>query len=127
MKLRAQFDLIVVCFQGLIDALSSLFFFIWTIEQLWNGVIYFYLFYFQVFREHQIDGSTLALLSEDHLTQRLGMKLGPALKLRSLALKKLGPAFSELCVHCANCHERLRKSKAESNRPESRGSAASKE
>ena len=58
---------------------------------------------FQVFREHNIDGSALPLLTEDHLTLRLGLKLGPALKLRSLIAKKLGPTHADICVHCAHC------------------------
>ena len=35
----------------------------------------------QVFRDHKIDGGCLPLLTEQHLTQGLGLKLGPALKL----------------------------------------------
>lgn len=37
----------------------------------------------QVFREHAIDGETLPLLTEEHLLNTLGLKLGPALKIRS--------------------------------------------
>ena len=65
---------------------------------------------FQMFREHQIDGSTLSLLTEEHMTKRLNMKLGPALKLRTHILKRMGPSFSEMCVHCAHCHSRLQHS-----------------
>ena len=62
------------------------------------------LFRFQIFREHNIDGSSLPLLTEDHLTLRLGMKLGPALKLKSIISKKLGPAHAEICCpHCSHC------------------------
>ena len=57
-----------------------------------------------MFREHNIDGSSLPLLTEDHLTMRLGMKLGPALKLKSIIAKKLGPAHADICVHCSHCH-----------------------
>ena len=32
------------------------------------------------------------------------MKLGPALKLKSIINKKLGPAHAEICVHCSHCH-----------------------
>eukprot|EP00093_Oithona_nana_P003266 03266.XXX_115112_118206_1 [CDS] Oithona nana genome sequencing. len=60
--------------------------------------------YSEVFREHNIDGSALPLLTEDHLTLRLGLKLGPALKLRSIIAKKLGPAHADICVHCAHCN-----------------------
>lgn len=41
----------------------------------------------QVFREQAIDGETLALLTEEHLLNHMGLKLGPALKIRSQVLK----------------------------------------
>ena len=65
-------------------------------------LIFFLLF--QVFREHNIDGSALPLLTEDHLTLRLGLKLGPALKLRSIISKKLGPTHADICAACAHCN-----------------------
>jgi len=37
----------------------------------------------KVFKDHMIDGETLPLLSEEHLLDTLGLKLGPALKVRS--------------------------------------------
>lgn len=37
----------------------------------------------QVFREQAVDGETLPLLTEEHLLSSLGLKLGPALKIRS--------------------------------------------
>lgn len=37
----------------------------------------------QVFREQAIDGETLPLLTEEHLLSTMGLKLGPALKIRS--------------------------------------------
>ena len=40
----------------------------------------FYVF-LQIFREHTLEGSSLALLSESHLTGILGLKLGPAMRL----------------------------------------------
>lgn len=40
-------------------------------------------FTLQTFKEHMIDGETLPLLSEEHLLDTLGLKLGPALKIRS--------------------------------------------
>ena len=49
-----------------------------------------------MFQEHNIDGAALPLLTEDHLTVRLGMKLGPALKLKSIVNKKLGQIQSIL-------------------------------
>ncbi|XP_013779966.2 uncharacterized protein LOC106464375 isoform X1 [Limulus polyphemus] len=54
------------------------------------------------FREHSIDGTSLPLLNEDHLTTYLGMKLGPALKLRSKLAKKIGHCV--VCMHCIHCH-----------------------
>ena len=38
---------------------------------------------FQVFHEHSIDGSALLVLTESHLTRILGLKLGPAIRLRA--------------------------------------------
>lgn len=52
----------------------------------------------QHFRDQCIDGSGLPLLTEDHLVNSLGMKLGPALKLRSVLAKKLGGPCP--CVSC---------------------------
>lgn len=43
---------------------------------------------FQVFREQAIDGETLPLLTEDHLLNNMGLKLGPALKIRSQVKKR---------------------------------------
>ncbi|KOB79334.1 Uncharacterized protein OBRU01_00551 [Operophtera brumata] len=48
------------------------------------------------FREQRIDGAGLPLLTEDHLTGMLQMKLGPALKLRAVLARRLEP--------CATCH-----------------------
>jgi hypothetical protein len=56
----------------------------------------------QNFREQRIDGSGLPLLTEDHLTSTMSMKLGPALKLRSVLAKKLGSC--SVCLHCTHCH-----------------------
>lgn len=61
---------------------------------------FFFNFLLQNFREQCIDGSGLPLLTEDHLMHSLNMKLGPALKLRSVLLKKLGGPCP--CVSC-NC------------------------
>ncbi|KAF9821998.1 hypothetical protein SFRURICE_018945 [Spodoptera frugiperda] len=47
------------------------------------------------FREQRIDGAGLPLLTEDHLTGMLQMKLGPALKLRAVLARRLEP-----CVQC---------------------------
>lgn len=40
-----------------------------------------------MFREQAIDGETLALLTEEHLLNHMGLKLGPALKIRSQVLE----------------------------------------
>ncbi|KAM6948797.1 sterile alpha motif domain-containing protein 7 [Aplochiton taeniatus] len=49
--------------------------------------------YAQTFKDHMIDGETLPLLSEEHLLDTLGLKLGPALKIRSQVSKRLGSMF----------------------------------
>ncbi|GLH07355.1 Uncharacterized protein GBIM_12828, partial [Gryllus bimaculatus] len=54
------------------------------------------------FREQRIDGSSLPLLTEEHLTSTLGLKLGPALKLRALLARRLGNCA--FCLHCVHCH-----------------------
>lgn len=46
-------------------------------------VLMFCDFTLQTFKDHMIDGETLPLLSEEHLLDTLGLKLGPALKIRS--------------------------------------------
>ncbi|XP_073956105.1 uncharacterized protein isoform X2 [Choristoneura fumiferana] len=43
------------------------------------------------FREQRIDGAGLPLLTEDHLTGMLQMKLGPALKLKAVLTRRLEP------------------------------------
>ncbi|OCT56522.1 sterile alpha motif domain-containing protein 7 [Xenopus laevis] len=49
--------------------------------------------YAQVFKDHDIDGSTLPLLTEEHLLDTMGLKLGPALKIRSQISCRLGNIF----------------------------------
>uniref|UniRef100_A0A8C5CLU6 SAM domain-containing protein n=1 Tax=Gadus morhua TaxID=8049 RepID=A0A8C5CLU6_GADMO len=49
--------------------------------------------YAQVFREHAIDGETLALLTEEHLLSTLGLKLAPALRIRLQVARRLGRIF----------------------------------
>ena len=44
---------------------------------------FLFLFSFQVFFEHSIDGSALLVLNESHLTRIMGLKLGPAIRLRN--------------------------------------------
>lgn len=64
-----------------------------------SGKILINFFFLQNFREQSIDGSGLPMLTEDHLMNSLGMKLGPALKLRSVLAKKLGGPCS--CIACS--------------------------
>ncbi|KAK6617730.1 hypothetical protein RUM43_013958 [Polyplax serrata] len=54
------------------------------------------------FREERIDGTSLPLLTEEHLTNSLAMKLGPALKLRATIARQLG--HCTICLHCVHCH-----------------------
>ena len=42
------------------------------------------------------------MLTEEHLTTNLNMKLGPALKLKSVLAKKIG--HCAVCLHCVHCH-----------------------
>ncbi|KAL6482919.1 hypothetical protein MHYP_G00077910 [Metynnis hypsauchen] len=49
--------------------------------------------YTQVFREQAIDGETLPLLTEEHLLNNMGLKLGPALKIRSQVARRIGRIF----------------------------------
>lgn len=51
-------------------------------------------FTLQTFKDHMIDGETLPLLSEEHLLDTLGLKLGPALKIRS----QVGKADANLAL-----------------------------
>ena len=44
----------------------------------------------QVFRDQAIDGEILPVLTEDHLLQNMGLKLGPALKIRLRVARRLG-------------------------------------
>ncbi|XP_053316917.1 sterile alpha motif domain-containing protein 7 [Spea bombifrons] len=50
--------------------------------------------YAQIFKDHDIDGSTLPLLTEEHLLDTMGLKLGPALKIRSQISCRLGNIFN---------------------------------
>ncbi|KAI5744717.1 hypothetical protein M8J76_004620 [Diaphorina citri] len=75
------------------------------------------------FKEQRIDGSALPLLSEDHLMSTLNMKLGPALKLRSVLASKLGNCV--VCMHCVHCHSSPSPSPASTGRPNSVGRPSS--
>ncbi|XP_066536287.1 sterile alpha motif domain-containing protein 7 [Hoplias malabaricus] len=69
----------------------------WTVEDVYNFVheVPSCSEYAQTFKDHMIDGETLPLLTEEHLLDTLGLKLGPALKIRSQISRKLG---SMLCL-----------------------------
>jgi len=60
-----------------------------------------------------VDGASLTLLTDEHLTQRLGMKLGPAVRLRAAVLKLIGAGAGAggdggdpCCPHCDHCQQR---------------------
>ncbi|XP_039296804.1 sterile alpha motif domain-containing protein 11-like [Nilaparvata lugens] len=76
----------------------------WTVEEVASfvGTIDICAEYAGNFRDQCIDGSALPLLTEAHLTTALQMKLGPALKLRSVLSRRLGNCA--VCMHCVHCH-----------------------
>ncbi|XP_063239527.1 uncharacterized protein LOC134540617 [Bacillus rossius redtenbacheri] len=76
----------------------------WNVDDVCNfvGAIDICAEYVPNFREQRIDGSALPLLTEDHLTTTLGMKLGPALKLKATLARRLG--HCAVCQHCVHCH-----------------------
>lgn len=55
-----------------------------------------------MFRDQSIDGAALTLLTEEHLMNNMGMKLGPALKLRASVSKTSNCCL--VCSHCLHCH-----------------------
>lgn len=67
----------------------------WTVEDVCNfvGGLSGCGEYARVFREQGIDGETLPLLTEEHLLNTMGLKLGPALKIRAQVAKRLGRVF----------------------------------
>ncbi|XP_061098962.1 sterile alpha motif domain-containing protein 7 isoform X2 [Conger conger] len=67
----------------------------WTVEDVYNFInnIPSCSEYAQTFKDHMIDGETLPLLTEEHLLDTLGLKLGPALKIRSQVSRRLGSMF----------------------------------
>ncbi|XP_056599884.1 sterile alpha motif domain-containing protein 7 [Triplophysa dalaica] len=67
----------------------------WTTEDVYNFIreIPSCSEYAQIFKDHMIDGETLPLLTEDHLLDTLGLKLGPALKIRSQLSRRMGNMF----------------------------------
>ncbi|KAJ7324140.1 hypothetical protein JRQ81_017160 [Phrynocephalus forsythii] len=67
----------------------------WTVEDVYNFIISLPACsdYAQIFKDHAIDGETLPLLTEEHLLDTMGLKLGPALKIRSQVSRRLSNAF----------------------------------
>ncbi|OWK53336.1 Sterile alpha motif domain-containing protein 11 [Lonchura striata] len=83
--------------------------------------------YTQVFREQAIDGETLPLLTEEHLLNNMGLKLGPALKIRSQVARRLGRVLCMAGLPLALPPPGLRPEREAAGelRPASAGSAAS--
>ncbi|XP_063076207.1 sterile alpha motif domain-containing protein 7 [Engraulis encrasicolus] len=67
----------------------------WTVDDVYNFIVEIPSCseYAQTFKDHMIDGETLPLITEDHLLDTFGMKLGPALKIRSQVSRRLGSAL----------------------------------
>ncbi|XP_071608792.1 sterile alpha motif domain-containing protein 7 [Heliangelus exortis] len=67
----------------------------WTVDDVHNFIMSLpgCSDYAQVFKDHAIDGETLPLLTEEHLLDTMGLKLGPALKIRSQVSRRLGNVF----------------------------------
>ncbi|XP_067897802.1 sterile alpha motif domain-containing protein 7 [Heterodontus francisci] len=64
----------------------------WTVDDVYNFVSLLpgCSDYAQKFKDHAIDGETLPLLTEGHLLDTMGLKLGPALKIRSQVSRHFG-------------------------------------
>ncbi|XP_052541861.1 sterile alpha motif domain-containing protein 7 [Tympanuchus pallidicinctus] len=67
----------------------------WTVDDVYSFIISLpgCSDYAQIFKDHAIDGETLPLLTEEHLLDTMGLKLGPALKIRSQVSRRLGNVF----------------------------------
>ncbi|OXB82511.1 UNVERIFIED_CONTAM: hypothetical protein H355_000769 [Colinus virginianus] len=67
----------------------------WTVDDVYNFIMSLpgCSDYAQIFKDHAIDGETLPLLTEEHLLETMGLKLGPALKIRSQVSRRLGNVF----------------------------------
>ncbi|XP_053546425.1 sterile alpha motif domain-containing protein 11 isoform X3 [Bombina bombina] len=105
----------------------------WTVEDVCSfvGSLSGCAEYPQVFREHSIDGETLPLLTEEHLLNNMGLKLGPALKIRAQVAKRIGRVLymASFPVAFPLQHPALRPSERDLGnseiRPASTGSAGS--
>ncbi|KAL4635853.1 sterile alpha motif domain-containing protein 7 isoform X1 [Arapaima gigas] len=73
----------------------------WTVDDVCNFIsnIPSCSEYVQIFKDHMIDGETLPLLTEDHLLDTMGLKLGPALKIRSQVSRRLGSMLYMMNLH----------------------------
>ncbi|NWX23974.1 SAMD7 protein, partial [Aegotheles bennettii] len=67
----------------------------WTVDDVYKFIVSLpgCSDYAQIFKDHAIDGETLPLLTEEHLLDTMGLKLGPALKIRSQVSRRLGNVF----------------------------------
>lgn len=76
----------------------------WTVEDVYNFIVEIPTCseYAQTFKDHMIDGETLPLITEEHLLDTFGMKLGPALKIRSQVSKRLGNMLCMMNLPLAN-------------------------
>uniref|UniRef100_G1NCX4 Sterile alpha motif domain containing 7 n=1 Tax=Meleagris gallopavo TaxID=9103 RepID=G1NCX4_MELGA len=63
----------------------------WTVDDVYSFIISLpgCSDYAQIFKDHAIDGETLPLLTEEHLLDTMGLKLGPALKIRSQVISNV--------------------------------------
>ncbi|XP_028834302.1 sterile alpha motif domain-containing protein 7 isoform X2 [Denticeps clupeoides] len=73
----------------------------WTVEDVYNFIndVTSCSEYAQTFKDHMIDGETLPLITEEHLLDTFGLKLGPALKIRSQVSRRLGSMFYMMNMH----------------------------
>ncbi|XP_078281359.1 LOW QUALITY PROTEIN: sterile alpha motif domain-containing protein 11 [Rhinoraja longicauda] len=105
----------------------------WTVDDVCNFVsgLSGCAEYTQVFREQAIDGETLPLLTEEHLLSTMGLKLGPALKIRAQVAKRIGRVLYmasfplAMPLPPAGLRPPERDLPPAENRPSSTGSAAS--
>ncbi|XP_067392774.1 sterile alpha motif domain-containing protein 7 [Emydura macquarii macquarii] len=67
----------------------------WTVDDVYNFIVSLpgCSDYAQIFKDQAIDGEILPLLTEEHLLDTMGLKLGPALKIRSQVSRRLGNVF----------------------------------
>ncbi|XP_071946230.1 uncharacterized protein [Antedon mediterranea] len=63
--------------------------------------------YALIFRDQGIDGEILTVLTEEHLLNHMGLKLGPALKIRLRVAKKLGYTLDGQYGHLATSQQQL--------------------